>query len=134
MRTSALFGAKNIGFFEIYGVSALKRGLIEPVRTLCGQWRGISFFAILCGDVWKMTAYSIFCEILRFIRFSLVRWAEWIGPIYTWRKFTGVKLNNNRPQYCRTAIFRLCNRGLEPDHTRRKVFRLCLLWEHSRMR
>jgi len=26
MRTSAIFGAKNLGFFEIYGVSARTRG------------------------------------------------------------------------------------------------------------
>jgi len=32
--TSTLFGAKNIGFFEIYGVSARTRGEgVEPVRT-----------------------------------------------------------------------------------------------------
>jgi len=27
MRTSALFGVKNFGFFEIYGVSARTRGV-----------------------------------------------------------------------------------------------------------
>jgi len=38
MWTSALFGAINIGFFEIYGVSALTRGRrVEPVRTFFGQ-------------------------------------------------------------------------------------------------
>jgi len=31
MRTSALFGAKKFGFFEIYGVSERKG--VEPVRT-----------------------------------------------------------------------------------------------------
>jgi len=48
MRTSALFGEKNFGFLEIYGVftSARTRGRgVEPVRT-----RGRDqFFAILCG-------------------------------------------------------------------------------------
>jgi len=35
MRTSALFGAYNFGFFELYGVSA---------RTVCGQkGRGVKF-------------------------------------------------------------------------------------------
>jgi len=34
MRTSALFGAKDLEFFKIYGVSARTRG---------------QFFAILCG-------------------------------------------------------------------------------------
>jgi len=34
MRTSALFGAKNFGFFKIYGVSARTGGKgVEPVRT-----------------------------------------------------------------------------------------------------
>jgi len=37
MRMSALFSAKNIGFFEIYGVSALTRGRgFEPVRIFFG--------------------------------------------------------------------------------------------------
>jgi len=36
MRTSALFGTKNFGFFEIYGVSAGTRE-VEPVLTFCGQ-------------------------------------------------------------------------------------------------
>jgi len=36
MRTSALFGAKNIGFFEIYGVSARNFAGVKPVRTFCG--------------------------------------------------------------------------------------------------
>jgi len=43
---SALFGAKHIGFFEIYGVSARIRR-VEPVRTFRG---GGNFFAILCGS------------------------------------------------------------------------------------
>jgi len=44
MRTSALFGAKNFGFFEIY-VSARTRG-VEPVRT-----RGRGQFFAICADV-----------------------------------------------------------------------------------
>jgi len=46
-----LFGAKNFGFFKIYGVSTVhtdKRG-IEPVRTFSGQGGGGQLFAILCG-------------------------------------------------------------------------------------
>jgi len=43
MRTSALFGVKNLEFFEIYGVSA---------RTKGGQ-----FFAILCGRLLRMAPY-----------------------------------------------------------------------------
>jgi len=44
MRTSALFGAKSIGFFKIYGVSARKKGVgVEPVRTFFGQGGGVNF-------------------------------------------------------------------------------------------
>jgi len=41
MRTSVLFGAKNLGFFEIYGGSTRTKG-VEPVRTFCGQGGGAS--------------------------------------------------------------------------------------------
>jgi len=43
MRTSALFGAKNFGFLEIYDVSARTRG-VEPVRTRVN-------FSRFCADV-----------------------------------------------------------------------------------
>jgi len=37
MRTSALFGAKNFEFFEIYNVSARTRWEgVEPLRLFCG--------------------------------------------------------------------------------------------------
>jgi len=36
MRTSALFGARNFGLFEIYGMSARTRG-VEPVKTFFGK-------------------------------------------------------------------------------------------------
>jgi len=39
MRTSALFGAKNFGFFKIYGVSARLRR--EEGLNHCGQRRSI---------------------------------------------------------------------------------------------
>jgi len=42
MRTSALFGAENLRFFEIYGVSARTRG-VEPVRT---RRKEVKFFAV----------------------------------------------------------------------------------------
>jgi len=42
MWTSALFGKKNFGFFEIYGVSAQTMGEgVESVRTFFGQ--GVNF-------------------------------------------------------------------------------------------
>jgi len=46
------FGAKNFGFFEIYGVSARTRGRrVEPVRTFFGQGgKGINF-SRFCADV-----------------------------------------------------------------------------------
>jgi len=43
MRTSALLGSKNFGFFEIYGVSARTRR-VEPVRIFCEQGRRRSIF------------------------------------------------------------------------------------------
>jgi len=43
--TSALFGAKNIGVFEIYCVSVRTR----EKRAELVQTRGGQFFAILCG-------------------------------------------------------------------------------------
>jgi len=44
MRTSVLFGAKNFGLFEIYGVSArTRRERVESVRTFCGQGGGSIF-------------------------------------------------------------------------------------------
>jgi len=49
MRTSALFGAKNFGFFQICVASAWTSGEgVEPVWTFCGQVRRSQFFAILC--------------------------------------------------------------------------------------
>jgi len=47
MRTSALFGAKNLGFFKIYGVSARGSG-VEPVRT---KGEGKVNFSRFCADV-----------------------------------------------------------------------------------
>jgi len=48
MRTSADVGAKNFKFFEIYGMSARTRGVVQ-----CGHFsdkgEGGQFFAILCG-------------------------------------------------------------------------------------
>jgi len=45
MRTSALFGAKNFGFFEIFGVSArTRREGVELVQTFCGHGGGGSIF------------------------------------------------------------------------------------------
>jgi len=49
MRTSALFGAKNFGFFEIDSVSHGQGGRVEPVGTLCDKGEGSRFFVILCG-------------------------------------------------------------------------------------
>jgi len=44
---SEVFGAKNLGFFEIYGVSAWTKG-VEPVRPFSDRGGG-SIFVILCG-------------------------------------------------------------------------------------
>jgi len=54
MRTSALFGAKNSGFFLIYGVVTWTRG-VEPGWTFCRQ--GGQFFVVLCWRLlwWPLT-------------------------------------------------------------------------------
>jgi len=58
MRTSALFGAKNFGFFEIHDVSPRTRGEgVEPLRIFRGQG-GSQFFAIL--DVFYGWPLSVF--------------------------------------------------------------------------
>jgi len=44
MRTSALFGEKNVGFFEIYGVSARTRG-VEPMLKFTGQGERVVNFS-----------------------------------------------------------------------------------------
>jgi len=47
MRISTLFGAKNVGFFEIYGVRTYKgEGVCADIFRTRGRGR---FFAILCG-------------------------------------------------------------------------------------
>jgi len=59
MRTSALFGAKNFGFFEISGVSAWTRGLSH-----CGHFSDkreeSQLFVILCGRLlWRLFIKTI---------------------------------------------------------------------------
>jgi len=45
------FYCKNFDFFEIYDLSArTKEKGVEPVRTICGQGRGVNFLR-LCADV-----------------------------------------------------------------------------------
>jgi len=66
MRTSALFGAKHIRFFEIYGVFARTREEGLPVRIFCGQgkMRG-QFFTILCErPLWTAPKILQFFSIL----------------------------------------------------------------------
>jgi len=57
MRTSAFFGAKTFGFFEVYGVSARTRG-VGPVRGFCGQGGRGQFFTILCGRLLWTAPYK----------------------------------------------------------------------------
>jgi len=50
MRTSALFDAKIIGFFEIYGLSLQTRGRrLSQCRNFADKGERDQFFAILCG-------------------------------------------------------------------------------------
>jgi len=55
MRTSSLFGTKNFGFLEIYGVSALTRG--RGLLSQCGHFSDKEeegqFLSMLCeGLLW----------------------------------------------------------------------------------
>jgi len=61
MWTSALFDAKIIGIFEIYGVTARTRG-VEPVRTFCRQVGGGQFFTILCRRLLWMAPHKKKCS------------------------------------------------------------------------
>jgi len=66
MRTSVLFGAKNFGFIEIYGVSVRTKG---REFNQCGHFAdkgvGGQFFAILCGRL-LWTAPNVFPICLHF--------------------------------------------------------------------
>jgi len=62
MRTSTLFSVKNFGFFEIYGVTARKRG-VEPLQTFIREGEIGVIFSLFCGDVfdgWPLIVF-IFC-------------------------------------------------------------------------
>jgi len=64
MRTSALFGAKNIGFFEIFYVSAQTRweGGRASADILRTSGKG-QFYAILCGCLlWTAPKHPITTE------------------------------------------------------------------------
>jgi len=59
MRTSALFGAGNFGFFNIYGVFTRTKGKgVKPVRTFFEQGRKGSIFrdfvqtSFMDGPLW----------------------------------------------------------------------------------
>jgi len=75
MRTSALFGAKIIEFFEICGVSARTRRGVEPVRTFFEQGgKGINFFTILCEHFLWMAPNKLVLLFLKFM-FSIYDYA-----------------------------------------------------------
>jgi len=44
----------------------------------------------------------------------IVYFTNSLGPVYTWRTLTGVKLNNNWTQYAWPAIFWQRNQDTEP--------------------
>jgi len=69
MRTSSLFGAKNLECFEIYGVSTRTRG-VEPVRTFC-EHGGSSIFRDLCGRLLWTAPYSINRNLPKYANFFL---------------------------------------------------------------
>jgi len=58
MRTSALFGAKNLGFFEIYGVSA-RTGGVKPSGHFADKEEGESIFRFFCERLlWTAPNYG----------------------------------------------------------------------------
>jgi len=73
MRTSALFVAKNLGFFEIFGVSARTRR-VEPVRTFCGQGeRGSIFRDFVRTTLWTVpNCFSFVKNNRKFINFAVI--------------------------------------------------------------
>jgi len=78
MRTSALLGAKNVGFFEIYVLSArTKVEGVEPVRRFCGQ-----------GG-----RRSIFCD---FVRTYFMDGILCLKNMYTLHKFPIYQAVNNK--------------------------------------
>jgi len=63
MRTSALFGAKNIRFFEIYGVSA-RTGEGDSADILWTKGDGDYFFAdVLYGRPLTLLLKHVICYI-----------------------------------------------------------------------
>jgi len=60
MLTSALFGAKNFGFFKIYDVSACPHGQegMDGGLSQCGQGGGGHFFAILCRSIFQTAPFK----------------------------------------------------------------------------
>jgi len=54
MRTSALFDAKNFGFFENYGLSARTKGEgLSQCGHFAARGKGSIFFTILCGVLYE---------------------------------------------------------------------------------
>jgi len=52
-----------------------------------------------------------------------------LGPVYTWRTLTGVKLNKTEPSTLGQQFFGSVTKTLSQNYTMRKVFRLCLFCE-----
>jgi len=76
MRWSTLFGAKNTGFFEIYGMFARTRGLIQCGHLADIREKGGQFFAILCGRrLW--TALYAFAPSAPTFHFNLRSFCWW---------------------------------------------------------
>jgi len=50
----------------------------------------------------------------RFLHFFSKKLA-FLGPVYTWRTLTGVKLNNNEPSTLGQQFFRQRNQDTEPE-------------------
>jgi len=57
LRTSALFDAKNFGFFEIYSVSVRTRGV--DLRIVCGQGEEVNFLQFCANVLYGRPLYDM---------------------------------------------------------------------------
>jgi len=65
MRTSALLGAKNFGFFEIYGVSARTRRVLPSHWGISSYWTASIFYerALKLISSYFPVSFVFFCQI-----------------------------------------------------------------------
>jgi len=107
MRTYALFGAKDLGFFESYGVSARTRGKL----SLCGQGGGGQFCAesFMGGPKHKVSTLMKYM-LKRFVIVTLNKPSPALDvPKLT--NFISILGFKFLPKFCGSTSY--CRRGLE---------------------